>query len=118
MCGSLPVAGDPSSRPVNRFLCAFPDGRTVGYDKVHPFSYGGEDKHYAAGSSVSTFHWEGTALTPFVCYDLRFADLFWATGHVDRLLPGRGQLALIATEPLPGFGGSAGNRKPGLRTGH
>ena len=78
VCGSLPVAEEIGSRPVNRFLCAFPDGRTVGYDKVHPFSYAGEDKHYEAGSAVSTFHWEKTALTPFVCYDLRFSDLFWA----------------------------------------
>jgi predicted amidohydrolase len=77
VCGSLPVR-EKSGLPVNRFLCAFPDGRTVGYDKVHPFSYAGEDKHYRAGSSASTFHWEATALTPFVCYDLRFADLFWA----------------------------------------
>jgi predicted amidohydrolase len=78
VCGSLPMRDNSGSRPVNRFLCAFPDGRTVGYDKVHPFSYGGEDKHYAAGSSVSTFHWEGVTLAPFVCYDLRFADFFWA----------------------------------------
>jgi predicted amidohydrolase len=78
VCGSLPVRENSGSRPVNRFLCAFPDGVTVGYDKVHPFSYAGEDEHYQAGSSASTFHWEGTALTPFVCYDLRFADLFWA----------------------------------------
>lgn len=78
VCGSLPVRENPGSLPVNRFLCAFPDGTTVGYDKVHPFSYAGEDKHYAAGSSASTFQWEGTALAPFVCYDLRFADLFWA----------------------------------------
>jgi predicted amidohydrolase len=78
VCGSLPTQENSASRPVNRFLCAFPNGRTVSYDKVHPFSYAGEDKHYGAGSSVSTFHWEGTALTPFVCYDLRFADLFWA----------------------------------------
>ncbi|HTT89741.1 MAG TPA: nitrilase-related carbon-nitrogen hydrolase [Acidimicrobiales bacterium] len=78
VCGSLPLRENSSARPVNRFLCAFPDGRTVGYDKVHPFSYGGEDKHYAAGSSVSTFRWQETAVTPFVCYDLRFADLFWA----------------------------------------
>ncbi|HXW80888.1 MAG TPA: nitrilase-related carbon-nitrogen hydrolase [Acidimicrobiales bacterium] len=78
VCGSLPVRESSGSLPVNRFICAFPDGTTVGYNKVHPFSYAGEDKHYRAGSSVSTFRWEGTALTPFVCYDLRFADLFWA----------------------------------------
>jgi predicted amidohydrolase len=78
VCGSLPLRENLDARPVNRFLCAFPDGRTVGYDKVHPFSYAGEDKHYAAGSSVSTFDWQETSITPFVCYDLRFADLFWA----------------------------------------
>jgi predicted amidohydrolase len=78
VCGSLPMRRDGGSLPVNRFICAFPDGTTVGYNKVHPFSYAGEDEHYGAGTSVSTFHWDGTALTPFVCYDLRFADLFWA----------------------------------------
>ena len=43
VCGSLPVRDNSGPRPVNRFLFAFPDGRTVGYDKVHPFSYGGEE---------------------------------------------------------------------------
>ncbi len=71
----LPRAGD---RPVNRFLLARPDGTTVHYDKVHPFSFGGEDAHYAAGSEPVTFALDGCSLTPFVCYDLRFADWFWA----------------------------------------
>lgn len=89
VCGSLPVHGPlpekgghgvegRAARPVNRFLCAFPDGTTASYDKVHPFSFAGEDEHYEAGSSAGSFHWGGIALTPFVCYDLRFADMFWA----------------------------------------
>ena len=77
VCGSLPVRAGGKGRPVNRFVCAFPGGGTVCYDKVHPFSYAGEDHHYQAGSAVATFSWEGIAFTPFVCYDLRFADMFW-----------------------------------------
>lgn len=98
VCGSLPVRDNSGPRPVNRFLFAFPDGRTVGYDKVHPFSYGGEDKHYAAGSSASTFHWEGVALAPFVCYDLRFADFFWA------LAPSTDCYLGVANWPAPRHG--------------
>jgi predicted amidohydrolase len=78
VCGSLPVRELGAPRPTNRFVCAFPDGSTVGYDKVHPFSFAGEDAYYAAGSSVVTFTWRGLAITPFVCYDLRFADMFWS----------------------------------------
>ena len=48
-----------------------------------------------AGSSVSTFQWEGTALTPFVCYDLRFADLFWA------LAPSTDCYLVVANWPSP-----------------
>ena len=95
VCGSLPVRDTSGSRPVNRFLCAFPDGRTVAYDKVHPFSYGGEDKHYAAGSSVSTFHYEGVTLSPFICYDLRFGDVFWA------LAPSTDSYLGVANWPAP-----------------
>lgn len=81
VCGSLPVRVAGRPRPVNRFVCAFPDGRTVGYEKVHPFSFAGEDDHYDAGSCVVTFSWEDVAITPFVCYDLRFADMFWAVAR-------------------------------------
>ena len=78
VCGSLPVREVGAPKPVNRFVCAFPDGRTLSYDKVHPFSFGGEDAHYMPGSSVVTFAWEGVAFTPFICYDVRFADMFWS----------------------------------------
>ena len=84
VCGSLPVRAANAPRPSNRFVCALPDGATVEYDKVHPFSFAGEDAHYSAGSSLVTFVWEGAAITPFVCYDIRFADAFWAVaGRTD-----------------------------------
>ncbi len=82
VCGSVPIApadGDP--RPANQFVLASPGGEIVRYDKIHPFTYGGEAEHYRAGSERTTVDVEGVRLTPFVCYDLRFADEWWAMAH-------------------------------------
>jgi predicted amidohydrolase len=64
-------------RPRNCFALASPAGDLVRYDKIHPFSYAGEDEYYQAGSRVVTVDIAGVRVTPFVCYDLRFADVFW-----------------------------------------
>ena len=82
VCGSVPVR-DPSSAelPYNRFVLAGPDGVAAVYDKIHPFSYGGEHEHYAAGAERLTVTVEGVRISPFVCYDLRFSDEFWALAH-------------------------------------
>lgn len=82
VCGSVPVR-DPSvaELPVNRFVLAGPDGVAAVYDKIHPFSYGGEHEHYAAGAERLTISVEGVRITPFVCYDLRFSDEFWTLAH-------------------------------------
>lgn len=78
VCGSLPVRQTGPVGASNRFICAFPDGHEVSYDKIHPFSLAGEDAHYDAGNRVVTFGWRGVTFTPFVCYDLRFGETFWA----------------------------------------
>lgn len=82
VCGSVPVR-DPSSAnlPYNRFVLAGPDGVAAVYDKIHPFSYGGEHEHYAAGRERLTVTVEGVRISPFVCYDLRFSDEFWGLAH-------------------------------------
>ena len=36
------------------------------------------DSHYPAGSKPCVFQWQGTSIAPFVCYDLRFPELFRA----------------------------------------
>ncbi len=78
VCGSIPVR-DPAGAelPYNRFVLAGPDGVAAVYDKIHPFTYGGEHDHYAAGTRRLTFTVEGVRISPFVCYDLRFSDEFW-----------------------------------------
>ncbi|GIU90545.1 MAG: carbon-nitrogen hydrolase [Acidimicrobiia bacterium] len=55
-----------------------PDGAVHHYDKIHPFSYSGEHEHYASGEDFLTLDVEGVRVSFFVCYDLRFADEFWA----------------------------------------
>jgi len=83
VAGSIAVSdGD---RFVNRFTLAGPSGERFTYDKIHPFSYAGEHEHYAAGTEIVTFDVEGVRVTPFVCYDLRFADEFWSAAEATDL---------------------------------
>jgi predicted amidohydrolase len=79
LAGSLPESPDDGSRPYNTLILAGPDGSLVRYRKIHPFTYAGESEHYGAGESHVTATVDGLRLTLFVCYDLRFADEFWAT---------------------------------------
>ena len=80
--GSIAIRdpGAPADdRPANTFVLAAPDGTTTAYRKLHPFSYSGEHEHYRAGEGFTTVDVDGLRTTLFVCYDLRFADEFWAT---------------------------------------
>ncbi|WP_419918338.1 nitrilase-related carbon-nitrogen hydrolase [Candidatus Poriferisocius sp.] len=96
VCGSIPVK-DPSSAelPYNRFVLAGPGGVAAVYDKIHPFTYGGEHEHYAAGTQRITVTVEGVRISPFVCYDLRFSDEFWA------LAPDTDCYLVVANWPAP-----------------
>jgi predicted amidohydrolase len=77
-CPEIPP-GAPADdrRPYNSFVLTGPDGTTHRYRKIHPFTYGGEEKHFKAGEELITVEIEGLRVSPLVCYDLRFADEFW-----------------------------------------
>jgi predicted amidohydrolase len=79
LAGSLPERPRGESRPYNTLVLAGPDGSLVRYRKMHPFSLAGENQHYGAGDRHVTTTLGGLRLTLFICYDLRFADEFWAT---------------------------------------
>jgi predicted amidohydrolase len=56
-----------------------PDGTELArYAKMQPFTLGGESAHYGAGPCVSTFRLQEFTVSPFICYDLRFPELFRA----------------------------------------
>lgn len=78
LCGSVPEQADDAALPSNTFVLAAPDGDLTRYRKLHPFSYAGEHEHFAPGDGIVTVDVEGVRVTPFVCYDLRFADVFWS----------------------------------------
>ena len=96
-------------------MLAGPDGALHHYDKIHPFTYSGEHEHYDAGDAFLTVEIEGLRVSFFVCYDLRFADEFWALAPDDRLLRRRRELARVAPQPLAGAPDGTGDREPGLR---
>ena len=61
----------------NEAVAFGPDGtELVRYQKMQPFSYSGEHEHYPAGNKHAIFEWQGIRISPFVCYDLRFPELF------------------------------------------
>jgi len=77
-CPEIPAGSSPDDqRPANSFVLAGPDGTVHRYHKIHPFTFGGEDRRFRAGTQIITIEIEGVRVTPFVCYDLRFADEFW-----------------------------------------
>lgn len=46
------------------------------YAKMRPFTPGGEPEHYAAGERPAAFRWSDCTVSPFICYDLRFPEIF------------------------------------------
>jgi omega-amidase len=61
----------------NEALVASPDGSIAArYQKLHPFSYGGEADHYARGQSLVVVKCGEFLVAPLVCYDLRFPEVF------------------------------------------
>jgi len=81
--GGLVVPG--AERPQNIAVVIDPAGNEVTrYSKIHPFSMAGEDQHYTAGRELVTVEIEGVRVTPLICYDLRFSELFRAAaGRTD-----------------------------------
>ena len=75
----LPQDAAAGAKPANTLVLAEPDGTLHRYRKIHPFTYAGEHESYEAGDQHVTVDIEGLRTTLFVCYDLRFANEFWAT---------------------------------------
>jgi predicted amidohydrolase len=69
---------EPGERmPANACTVVAPDGREIlHYRKIHPFSLAHEDDHFEAGTKICTVEISGVRVTPLICYDLRFPELF------------------------------------------
>lgn len=63
----------------NHYSIITPDeGQISDYIKIHPFSYGGEDKYFEGGNAVSVCRIDNAKIATAICYDLRFPEIFQA----------------------------------------
>jgi predicted amidohydrolase len=71
------VARAGAERLANEAVVFSPGGEELArYRKQHPFTPPGEHVHYPAGRGHVIFEWQGVRIAPFICYDLRFPELF------------------------------------------
>ena len=89
---------DPTGKATNNAAVFNPEGELVcRYEKIHPFSGGREPEAYRGGTRLATFDWQGLTVCPFVCYDLRFPEL-WRLATLDH---GAAVFTIGASWPSP-----------------
>ena len=77
-CGRI-VASEPLPR---NNLTLVHQGRTLlSYDKLHSYSFGGETAVYGRGERIMTTRLGGLDVGAFICYDLRFPEIFQAVSN-------------------------------------
>ncbi len=83
LAGSVPLrsptpgASGPAGLPTNSLMVVDAEGLRARYDKLHPFTYAGEHERFRAGTDVVSTEVGGLTVGLSVCYDLRFANLYW-----------------------------------------
>lgn len=85
-CGIWVVAGaaerDADGGARNTAFVCSPEGELVArYWKVQLFSPSGENRWYEPGNELVVVDIDGVKVTPLVCYDLRFPELFRAAAR-------------------------------------
>lgn len=68
---------DCGEKSENHYTIIDKAGETVSdYVKIHPFSFSGENQKFQAGNCISSFKFMDTRFASFICYDLRFPEIF------------------------------------------
>lgn len=66
-----------NKKAFNKYAIAGSDGRILtDYAKIHPFSYGAESLFYTGGDSIKYCKIKEFTVSSFICYDLRFPEIF------------------------------------------
>ncbi len=95
LVGGSWIEENPQGKPFNTLSFVTPEGQFHRYRKIHPFSYGGEDRFFSHGDKTVTFEWKGLKISPLICYDLRFPEVFRdSVGKTDLYI-------LVANWPSP-----------------
>lgn len=68
---------DCGEKSENHYTIISKDGEILcDYVKIHPFSFSGENEKFRGGERIKNFICEGIACSIFICYDLRFPEIF------------------------------------------
>ncbi len=71
------ATGDEPGEGANEAVCFGPDGAELArYRKRNPFPLANEGDHYPAGDRAVVFEINGWKVSPLICYDLRFPEVF------------------------------------------
>lgn len=77
--GYVEKAGE---RGRNRYAILSPEGEALcDYIKIHPFTFGREGEFYDGGSELAFCRVKDFCVSPFICYDLRFPEIFQAASR-------------------------------------
>ena len=61
----------------NCYAILGPEGELLAdYRKIHPFTFGTESVHYTGGEEIVSCRVKEFTVAPFICYDLRFPEIF------------------------------------------
>ena len=78
---------DISGKIFNKTITVDNSGNIVSsYAKIHPYSHGVEAKYFTGGSNVEWFDLNGVTVSPFICYDMRFPEIFQIASEKSRLI--------------------------------
>jgi predicted amidohydrolase len=76
-----------SQKGINKFTVVSPENNILSsYSKIHPFSFGLEADFYTGGDNISTFSLKDLTICTFICYDLRFPEIFQAASKESSLI--------------------------------
>jgi predicted amidohydrolase len=90
------VTTDAEGRGLNQSVVYSPNGEEIArYSKMQPFTPGGESDNYAAGRQPLVFNCGEFNIAPFICYDLRFPEIFRAA-----VVRGANLFIVIASWPV------------------
>lgn len=83
--GWAALGKESGSKGTNRFTLVDKNGDIAAdYAKLHPFTYGREREFYEKGTEIVTVPFLGRTISLFICYDLRFPEIFQiAAGKAD-----------------------------------
>lgn len=71
------VRHEEGEKASNELIAYSPSGGELGrYQKNRTFRYTGESEFYENGREISVWEWRGWKVATFICYDLRFPELF------------------------------------------